>query len=51
VHEFVTALVEGRDPYPNARQSANWTCTGLLAHESAMDGGAIKKLPDWTLSG
>ena len=51
VHEFATALVEGRDPYPNARQSANWTCTGLLAHESAMDGGAIKKLPEWTFSG
>ena len=51
VHEFVAALVEGRDPYPNARQSANWTCTGLLAHESAMEGGAIKKLPEWTFSG
>ena len=51
VHEFVTALVEGRDPYPNARQSANWTCTGLLAHESAMRGGAIMKLPEWTFSG
>jgi predicted dehydrogenase len=50
VHEFVSALVEGRDPYPNARQSANWTCTGLLAHESAMHGGAIKKLPEWTFS-
>jgi hypothetical protein len=50
VHEFVTALVEGRDPYPNARQSANWTCTGLLAHESAMHAGAIRKLPEWTLS-
>ena len=50
VHEFVTALVEGRDPYPNARQSANWTCTGLLAHESAVEGGVIKKLPEWSLS-
>ena len=50
VHEFVTALVEGREPYPNARQSANWTCTGLLAHESALAGGVIKKLPEWTLS-
>jgi len=50
VHEFVTAVVEGRDPYPNARQSANWTCTGLLAHESAMHGGGIRKLPEWTLS-
>lgn len=50
VHEFVTAVVEGRDPYPNARQSANWTCTGLLAHESALQGGRSMKLPEWTLS-
>jgi predicted dehydrogenase len=50
VHEFVTALVEGRDPYPNARQSANWTCTGLLAHESALAGGTVLELPEWTLS-
>ena len=50
VHEFVSALVEGREPYPNARQSANWTCTGLLAHESAMRGGTIMKLPEWTFS-
>ena len=51
VHEFVTAIVEGRDPFPNARQSANWTCTGLLAHQSAMQGGVILKLPEWSLSG
>ena len=51
VHEFVTALVEGRDPYPNAKQSANWTCTGILAHESAIKGGAIMKLPEWSFSG
>jgi len=50
VHEFVTALVEGRAPYPDARQSANWTCTGLLAHESAMAGGVIRTLPEWSFS-
>jgi hypothetical protein len=50
VHEFAQAFVEGRDPYPNARQSANWTCTGLLAHESALEGGVIKKLPEWSMS-
>ena len=48
-HEFAMALVEKRQPFPNARQSANWTCTGILAHESAMDGGAIKHLPWETL--
>ena len=42
------ALVEGRDPFPNAVQSANWTCVGLCAHESAMKGGAIVKLPAFT---
>ena len=49
VHEFVSSLVEGRDPFPNARQSANWTCVGLCAHQSALKGGAIVKLPGFTL--
>ena len=30
-HEFVSALIEDRDPYPNAVESANWTCVGLCA--------------------
>ena len=50
VHEFVTALQEGRAPYPNARQSANITCVGILAHESAMNGGEKIKLPDFTFN-
>ncbi|MCC9168191.1 Gfo/Idh/MocA family protein [Pontibacter harenae] len=50
VHEFLSALVEGREPYPNASQSANITCVGILAHESAMNGGEIKALPSFTLS-
>jgi len=48
-HEFVMALVEDREPFPNARQSANWTCVGLCAHQSALKGGAIVKLPAFTL--
>jgi predicted dehydrogenase len=47
-HEFLSALVEDRAPFPNARQSANWTCVGLCAHESALKGGAIVKLPAFT---
>jgi predicted dehydrogenase len=50
VHEFVSALMEKREPFPNARQSANITCVGILAHESAKKGGEIIKLPDFTLS-
>ena len=48
-HEFISALVEGRQPYPNAKKSANWTCVGLCAHESALAGGKIAKLPAFTL--
>ncbi|MBK1438711.1 Gfo/Idh/MocA family oxidoreductase [Parapedobacter sp. ISTM3] len=50
VHEFVSALVEGRQPFPNVRQSANITCVGILAHESALKGGEIIRLPEFTLS-
>ncbi|MCS4436809.1 Gfo/Idh/MocA family protein [Aquiflexum gelatinilyticum] len=49
VNEFLSALHEGRAPYPDARQSANITCVGILAHESAMAGGQLMKLPDFTL--
>ncbi len=49
VHEFAMALIEKRNPFPDAKQSANWTCTGILAHESAMEGGVIKHLPEETL--
>src|SRR6266853_3142001 len=48
VHEMIDALVSDRDPFPNARQSANWTCVGLCAHESALAGGKIVKLPAWS---
>jgi predicted dehydrogenase len=49
-HEFVSALLEDRDPFPNAVQSANYTCVGILAHESAMKGGERVWLPEFTLS-
>lgn len=46
-HEFVMSILEDRDPFPNAPQSANWTCVGIIAHESALKGGQIMKLPDF----
>lgn len=49
VHEFVSSLVDDREPWPNAVTSANWTCVGLCAHESAMAGGQVVKLPGFTL--
>jgi predicted dehydrogenase len=50
VHAFVDALVNNKVPYPNAVQSANITCVGILAHESALQGGKIMTLPEFTLS-
>ena len=47
-HAFVEALRQGEQPFPNAQQSANWTCVGLCAHESAMNGGAKVDLPAFT---
>lgn len=44
-HEFVSAIVEKRSPRPDASTSANWTMTGLCAHESAMKGGTRVKIP------
>ena len=50
VIEFVRALVDDRDPWPDATLSANWTCVGICAHQSATQGGAIVRLPDFTLA-
>ena len=50
VNEFLSALVNKKEPFPNARQSANITCVGILAHESAMQGGKIINLPEFSLS-
>jgi predicted dehydrogenase len=50
VHEFLTALAEKRQPFPNAKQSANITCVGILAHESALNGGVKMDMPEFTFS-
>ena len=48
--EFLSALREDRAPWPNAAVSANWTCVGICARESATRGGEIVRLPDFTLA-
>ena len=49
VNEFLSALVEDREPRPGAVTSANWTCVGICAHESTQKGGEIVHLPAFTL--
>ena len=50
VHEFLSALAEKRQPFPNAKQSANITCVGILAHQSALNGGTRMEMPEFTFS-
>jgi predicted dehydrogenase len=49
VHNFIRAVLEGYNAYPNAVESANISCVGILAHESAMEGGVLKAMPAFTL--
>ncbi|MDI9505423.1 MAG: Gfo/Idh/MocA family protein [Candidatus Excrementavichristensenella sp.] len=49
VLEWISAILEGRKAHISARVAANWTVTGLVAHESAMQGGAILDMPEWAL--
>jgi hypothetical protein len=46
-HEFLMSLVENRPSFPDVYQSVNWTMVGICAHESAMRGGEIVKIPDF----
>lgn len=45
VHEFISAILEGRRAHVDSRTAANWTMAGIIAHESAMRGGEILEVP------
>ena len=49
VHHFVDMLYNGTPAYPDAVESANITCVGILAHESALEGGVTIKLPEFSI--
>ncbi len=46
-HNFVTALLTGRQPELNAWKSARITLPGILAHASVRDGGRRIAIPDF----
>lgn len=48
VHEFVSAIADDRPVAIDPVRAANWTCAGILAHESAMRGGTWIDLPGFT---
>ncbi|WP_276353764.1 Gfo/Idh/MocA family protein [Cohnella caldifontis] len=45
VHEFVSSIVEGREPSIGAITAANWTAAGICAHQSALNGGMPMDIP------
>jgi predicted dehydrogenase len=51
VHEFVSSIVDRRGPVIDARRAAAWTAPGICAHESALDGGAERTVPDYLGAG
>jgi predicted dehydrogenase len=44
-HEWIMAIKENRESSVDARRAANWTMTGICAHESAMKGGKRIEIP------
>lgn len=47
VHDFVTACVTGQHPPNDVWQAARYLLPGLVAHESALKGGALLPVPDF----
>jgi len=46
VDDFVRACIDGTPPPNNAWMAARYTLPGLVAHESAVQGGALLAVPD-----
>ena len=47
VHEFVRSILEERPPMLDDIMGAYWTGTGICAHQSAMQGGKVIRIPQF----
>src|SRR5262249_2061836 len=47
MNEFVTAILEKRAPLVNIAQALNMTVAGVVAHQSALKDGELKKIPQF----
>lgn len=47
VQEFISSIVENRQPALNAKVSANITAAGLCGHESCLKDGACIEIPEF----
>lgn len=46
-HEFISAILEDRHPEVNVWEAIAYTLPGIIAHKSALAGGACMKIPDY----
>jgi len=44
--EFIDAIIEERHPTVNVWEAAAYTVPGIIAHQSALKGGELMKIPD-----
>jgi len=49
MNEFVTAILQNRKPLVDIAQALNMTVGGIVAHASALKGGELMKIPQFTL--
>jgi hypothetical protein len=47
-HEFIDALVNERNPTVDIYEALAYTVPGIIAHESALRGGELLKIPQYT---
>jgi predicted dehydrogenase len=47
MNEFVTAILENREPLVDIAQSLNMTVAGIVAHQSALKDGELLKIPQY----
>ena len=48
MNEFVMAIMEDRKPLVDIAQALNLTAAGIVAHQSALKGGELLKIPQFT---
>ena len=49
MHEFVMAILEDRKPIVDVSQALNMTVAGIVAHQSAVKGGELLKIPQYRI--
>ena len=49
MNEFVTSILEDRKPLVNVAWALNITVAGIVAHQSAVKGGELLKIPQFRI--